>query len=213
MRLPRLCTAASTPNAEPRTCSGASVATAACSAVSTQPMPMPARANAAARRGDARAGGCEAGVGEAEGGDAGGQYADHAALIAEPAGRDAGERGGEVVDDVERGRELRRVVGAAAEREQIGGTQDQQRGGDVAQLEHRDPGHQAAEPAVQDRSHVQADRPVLATCESEQWRLQTALDRVDGKLAELNALRTRIVDAQNACAEGQCKFKTPATGS
>ena len=28
-----------------------------------------------------------------------------------------------------------------------------------------------------------------ATCESEQWRLQAVLDRVDAKLAELNALR------------------------
>ena len=50
-----------------------------------------------------------------------------------------------------------------------------------------------------------------ATCESEQWRLQAVLDRVDGKLAELNALRRRLVDAQDACADGQCKFKTPAT--
>ena len=45
-----------------------------------------------------------------------------------------------------------------------------------------------------------------ATCESERWRLQAVLDRVDGKLAELNALRQRIVQAQDACAGGQCKF-------
>ena len=49
-----------------------------------------------------------------------------------------------------------------------------------------------------------------ATCESEQWRLQAVLDRVDGRLAELNALRRRIVDAQDACADGQCRFKAPA---
>ena len=49
-----------------------------------------------------------------------------------------------------------------------------------------------------------------ATCESEQWRLQAVLDRVDAKLAELNALRRRIVQAQDACADGQCRFKTPA---
>ena len=49
-----------------------------------------------------------------------------------------------------------------------------------------------------------------ATCESEQWRLQAVLDRVDAKLAELNALRRRIVQAQDACAEGQCRFKTRA---
>jgi DNA-binding transcriptional MerR regulator len=43
-----------------------------------------------------------------------------------------------------------------------------------------------------------------ATCESERWRLQAVLDRVDAKLAELTALRGRIVDAQEACADGRC---------
>ena len=50
-----------------------------------------------------------------------------------------------------------------------------------------------------------------ATCESERWRLQAVLDRVDDKLADLNALRRRIVQAQDACANGQCRFKTHAT--
>ncbi|WP_053227120.1 MerR family transcriptional regulator [Solirubrobacter soli] len=50
-----------------------------------------------------------------------------------------------------------------------------------------------------------------ATCESEQWRLQAVLDRVDAKLAELNALRRRIVETQDACADGHCRFKTHAT--
>jgi DNA-binding transcriptional MerR regulator len=45
-----------------------------------------------------------------------------------------------------------------------------------------------------------------ATCESEQWRLQAVRDRVDAKLAELSALRTRIVQAQEACASGRCMF-------
>jgi DNA-binding transcriptional MerR regulator len=45
-----------------------------------------------------------------------------------------------------------------------------------------------------------------ATCESEQWRLQSVLDRVDAKLADLEALRARIVQAQNACASGHCMF-------
>jgi DNA-binding transcriptional MerR regulator len=48
-----------------------------------------------------------------------------------------------------------------------------------------------------------------ATCESEQWRLQAVLDRVDAKLTELNALRGRIVHAQQACATGRCMFTTP----
>ena len=45
-----------------------------------------------------------------------------------------------------------------------------------------------------------------ATCESERWRLQAALDRVDARLAELTALRGRIVDARQACADGRCMF-------
>jgi DNA-binding transcriptional MerR regulator len=45
-----------------------------------------------------------------------------------------------------------------------------------------------------------------ATCESERWRLQAALDRVDARLAELTALRGRIFDAQQACADGRCLF-------
>ena len=45
-----------------------------------------------------------------------------------------------------------------------------------------------------------------ATCESERWRLQAVLDRVDAKLAELAALRSRIVQAQDACVSGHCMF-------
>ena len=47
-----------------------------------------------------------------------------------------------------------------------------------------------------------------ATCESEQWRLEAALDRVEAKLAELNAVRARILQARDACAEGRCKLTT-----
>jgi len=43
-----------------------------------------------------------------------------------------------------------------------------------------------------------------ATCESERWRLDATLARVDAKLAELNALRGRIEDARQACATGCC---------
>jgi DNA-binding transcriptional MerR regulator len=47
-----------------------------------------------------------------------------------------------------------------------------------------------------------------ATCESERWRLQTVLDRVDAQLAELWALRGRIVEAQAQCEAGDCRFRT-----
>ena len=45
-----------------------------------------------------------------------------------------------------------------------------------------------------------------ATCESERWRLDAVLDRVDAKLAELEALRGRIVAARHACEAGDCMF-------
>ena len=50
---------------------------------------------------------------------------------------------------------------------------------------------------------------VNATCESERWRLDAVLARVDAKLAELSALRRRIVKAQDACTDGRCVFTTP----
>ena len=45
-----------------------------------------------------------------------------------------------------------------------------------------------------------------ATCESERWRLDVVLDRVDAKLAELQALRGRVVEAREACVDGRCRF-------
>jgi DNA-binding transcriptional MerR regulator len=52
-----------------------------------------------------------------------------------------------------------------------------------------------------------------ATCESERWRLQAVLDRLDAKLAELGALRDRIVEAQKACADGRCELSFRSRGS
>ena len=48
-----------------------------------------------------------------------------------------------------------------------------------------------------------------ATCESERWRLEAVLTRVDAKLAELTALRGRIVEARQACEAGCCRFTAP----
>ena len=50
-----------------------------------------------------------------------------------------------------------------------------------------------------------------ATCESERWRLDAVLERVDAKLAALEALRGRIVDARDACAAGRCRLTTLAS--
>jgi DNA-binding transcriptional MerR regulator len=51
-----------------------------------------------------------------------------------------------------------------------------------------------------------------ATCASERWRLDAALDRVDARLAELEQLRGRIVAARDACAAGHCVLRVPQAG-
>jgi MerR family transcriptional regulator, copper efflux regulator len=45
-----------------------------------------------------------------------------------------------------------------------------------------------------------------ATCESERWRLDAALERIDARIAELKALRREIVSARTACENGRCGF-------
>ncbi len=47
-----------------------------------------------------------------------------------------------------------------------------------------------------------------STCESEGWRLDAALDRVDARLAELKALRRQIIATRAACAKGRCTLTT-----
>lgn len=49
-----------------------------------------------------------------------------------------------------------------------------------------------------------------ATCESEQWRIETVRDRIDTKISELTALRSRLDAALTACAAGDCTFATPS---
>jgi DNA-binding transcriptional MerR regulator len=51
-----------------------------------------------------------------------------------------------------------------------------------------------------------------ATCESERWRLDAALDRVDARIAELKALRREIVSARTACESGHCSFVGATSG-
>lgn len=47
-----------------------------------------------------------------------------------------------------------------------------------------------------------------ATCESERWRLDGALQRVDARIAELKTLRREILSARAACEKGRCGFVT-----
>ena len=50
-----------------------------------------------------------------------------------------------------------------------------------------------------------------ATCESEAWRLDAALARVDTRIAALKALRRQIISTKAACAKGHCTLTTDAT--
>jgi DNA-binding transcriptional MerR regulator len=47
-----------------------------------------------------------------------------------------------------------------------------------------------------------------ATCDSEQWRLEGALDRIDAKIAELRRTRRLISTTIKECRTGQCRFAT-----
>jgi DNA-binding transcriptional MerR regulator len=48
------------------------------------------------------------------------------------------------------------------------------------------------------------------TCASERWRLEAVLDRIDTKIAELQATRRHVQDVMTACANGTCAFQ-PST--
>ena len=50
-----------------------------------------------------------------------------------------------------------------------------------------------------------------ATCDSERWRLDAALERVDARIVELKALRREIVAVRWACTKGHCSFVASAS--
>ncbi len=45
-----------------------------------------------------------------------------------------------------------------------------------------------------------------ATCESERWRLEAVIDRIDAKLAELRQVRLHTVRITQECRAGRCRF-------
>lgn len=45
-----------------------------------------------------------------------------------------------------------------------------------------------------------------ATCESERWRLDTVVERIDARLAELRALRKEVAGVLADCDRGACVF-------
>src|SRR5688500_18219665 len=45
-----------------------------------------------------------------------------------------------------------------------------------------------------------------ATCDSERWRLEAVVDRIDAKMAELAKVRHAAVQSLQDCRTGQCRF-------
>jgi DNA-binding transcriptional MerR regulator len=45
-----------------------------------------------------------------------------------------------------------------------------------------------------------------ATCDSERWRLEGALDRIDAKITDLRRTRRLIKTAIEDCRTGRCRF-------
>ena len=172
-KLPTLCTAASSPNAEPRISAGAKAATAACSAVSTQPMPTPARTKATRGAAIAGPGEREQGVGDAERGDADGQWPRGRVPSRSASARPGSDHGGgDVVADVEPEGDLRGGLDPRPGVEEFGGAQDQQRRGDVADLERGMPAISRPSSPVQHRADLEPDRsaPGARAAWSGGWR-------------------------------------------
>jgi DNA-binding transcriptional MerR regulator len=48
-----------------------------------------------------------------------------------------------------------------------------------------------------------------ATCDSELWRLDAVVDRIDTKISELRRTRRSIIATISECRAGRCRF-TPA---
>jgi DNA-binding transcriptional MerR regulator len=49
------------------------------------------------------------------------------------------------------------------------------------------------------------------TCETERWRLEAVVDRIDAKIAELRRARTNTTKALKDCRAGRCRLM-PARG-
>jgi DNA-binding transcriptional MerR regulator len=49
-----------------------------------------------------------------------------------------------------------------------------------------------------------------ATCESELWRVEAVVDRIDAKIAELRRTRRLVTTTINECRAGRCRFGAAA---
>jgi DNA-binding transcriptional MerR regulator len=47
------------------------------------------------------------------------------------------------------------------------------------------------------------------TCESERWRLEAVIERIDARIAELRRTRRAVTAAVTDCRAGRCRFTSP----
>jgi DNA-binding transcriptional MerR regulator len=52
-----------------------------------------------------------------------------------------------------------------------------------------------------------------ASCESEMWRLERALGRIEERIAELKSTRTALKSVVRACRSGDCQLAMPSTNT
>ncbi len=48
-----------------------------------------------------------------------------------------------------------------------------------------------------------------ATCDSERWRLEAVVERIEAKIAELRRVRREVRSVMAACDKGSCLFAEP----
>ena len=52
-----------------------------------------------------------------------------------------------------------------------------------------------------------------ATCATERWRLETVLERIDGRIADLKRVRHDVVGVLAECDAGRCRMMVPPVGA
>jgi DNA-binding transcriptional MerR regulator len=57
---------------------------------------------------------------------------------------------------------------------------------------------------------LQAHDQGQATCDSERWRLEAVLNRIDAKIAELQNGRQNVLQVLEECQAGRCQLATTA---
>jgi MerR family mercuric resistance operon transcriptional regulator len=45
-----------------------------------------------------------------------------------------------------------------------------------------------------------------ATCTGERWRLERVIEQIDAQVAQLQTVRTNVLDVLAACDSGNCRF-------